>query len=115
MAYEPTNWKSGDVVTSAKLNKLEKGVEDAGPLIIDYNGDTFPSFNDIIGAVRSGKTIMCVDSADEEYTTVYYLTGSTIDGEDLYRVGFTSHLYGEEGFSSFYLVSATKTDPMTVA
>lgn len=26
MAYEPTNWKSGDVVTSAKLNKLEQGV-----------------------------------------------------------------------------------------
>lgn len=26
MAYEPTNWKTGDVVTSAKLNKLENGV-----------------------------------------------------------------------------------------
>ena len=30
MAYNPTNWKSGDVVTSAKLNKLEQGVADAG-------------------------------------------------------------------------------------
>lgn len=29
MAYEPTSWASGDVVTSAKLNKLEKGVSDA--------------------------------------------------------------------------------------
>lgn len=29
MAYEPTNWKSGDVVTSAKLNKLEQGVADS--------------------------------------------------------------------------------------
>lgn len=26
MSYEPTNWKSGDVVTSAKLNKLEQGL-----------------------------------------------------------------------------------------
>lgn len=26
MAYEPTEWKSGDVVTSAKLNKLEQAV-----------------------------------------------------------------------------------------
>lgn len=34
MPYEPTNWKSGDVVTSAKLNKLEKGVEDAGGVLI---------------------------------------------------------------------------------
>lgn len=30
MSYEPTNWKSGDVVTSAKLNKLEQGVAEAG-------------------------------------------------------------------------------------
>ncbi len=30
MSYEPTNWKTGDVVTSAKLNKLEQGVADAG-------------------------------------------------------------------------------------
>lgn len=29
MSYDPTNWKSGDVVTSAKLNKMEKGIEDA--------------------------------------------------------------------------------------
>lgn len=26
MAYEPTNWAKGDVITSAKLNKLEQGV-----------------------------------------------------------------------------------------
>lgn len=26
MAYEPTNWKSGDVVTAAKLNKIEQGI-----------------------------------------------------------------------------------------
>lgn len=26
MSYEPTQWKTGDTVTSAKLNKLEQGV-----------------------------------------------------------------------------------------
>lgn len=31
--YEPTEWKKGDVVTSAKLNKLEQGVANAGVLI----------------------------------------------------------------------------------
>lgn len=30
MSYTPTEWKTGDVVTSAKLNKLEQGVADAG-------------------------------------------------------------------------------------
>lgn len=33
MAYEPTNWKTGDVVTSAKLNKLENAVANGGWLI----------------------------------------------------------------------------------
>lgn len=30
MSYEPTNWKSGDVVTSSKLNKMEQGIANAG-------------------------------------------------------------------------------------
>lgn len=30
MSYEPTEWKTGDVVTAAKLNKLEDGVANAG-------------------------------------------------------------------------------------
>lgn len=30
MSYTPTNWKTGDIVTSEKLNKLENGVADAG-------------------------------------------------------------------------------------
>lgn len=29
MAYESTNWKDGDLVTSAKLNKIEQGIADA--------------------------------------------------------------------------------------
>ncbi len=37
MSYVPTDWKNGDVVTSAKLNKLEQGVQDVGPLIIEYS------------------------------------------------------------------------------
>ena len=26
MSYEPTNWKAGDTITSAKLNKIEQGI-----------------------------------------------------------------------------------------
>ena len=44
MAYEPTAWKSGDVVTSAKLNKIEQGIANAssGLLIVkaSEDGDT---------------------------------------------------------------------------
>lgn len=41
MSYTPTNWKSGDVVTSAKLNKLEQGVVNAGgALLVETNTQT---------------------------------------------------------------------------
>ena len=42
MAYEPTNWKTGDVVTSAKLNKLEQGVA-AGSGVLVVSKDTATS------------------------------------------------------------------------
>lgn len=33
MAYEPTTWNKGDVITAEKMNKLEQGVanEQVGP------------------------------------------------------------------------------------
>ena len=34
MSYEPTNWKAGDVVTSAKLNKMEQGIAASGGIRI---------------------------------------------------------------------------------
>lgn len=30
MSYEPTEWKSGDVVSSQKLNKIENGIVNSG-------------------------------------------------------------------------------------
>lgn len=30
MGYEPTNWKTGDVITAEKLNKIENGIEESG-------------------------------------------------------------------------------------
>lgn len=33
MTYEPTNWKDGDLVTSAKLNKMEQGIASGGGIL----------------------------------------------------------------------------------
>lgn len=38
MAYEPTTWRTGDVVTSTKLNKLEQGVAGA-VFVLTFNWD----------------------------------------------------------------------------
>ena len=38
MAYEPTVWKANDVITSAKLNKLEQGVANSVLVVETNNG-----------------------------------------------------------------------------
>ena len=40
MSYTPNTWKSGDVVTSAKLNNIEQGIANAGAMIVHNNDDT---------------------------------------------------------------------------
>lgn len=36
MSYTPTNWKAGDVVTSAKLNKMEQGIAAGGGIKVAH-------------------------------------------------------------------------------
>ena len=48
MSYEPTNWKTGDVVTSAKLNKLENAVANGGVKMF--------TVSDIPGTMQAGLT-----------------------------------------------------------
>lgn len=39
MAYEKQTWKTGDVVTSAKLNHMEDGISNAGGLVVNIDWD----------------------------------------------------------------------------
>ena len=66
MSYTPTEWKTGDVVTSSKLNNLETGVENAFGglfkinLIVSSNSGNLTysidkTFAEILEAYNSGK------------------------------------------------------------
>lgn len=53
MSYEPTVWKDGDLVTSAKLNKLEQGVANGGGILVvhaDENGRLDKTWQEIYNA-----------------------------------------------------------------
>lgn len=42
MAYEPTQWRSGDTITSERLNKMEQGIAGSGDVYVlhtTYNDD----------------------------------------------------------------------------
>lgn len=66
MSYEPTEWKSGDVVTSAKLNKMEQGISEAGsglPAVTsDDNGDVLAVVEgEWAKAAPSGSNVVILD------------------------------------------------------
>lgn len=57
MAYEPTVWKDGDVITAEKMNKLEQGVknEQVGPQGPSY---TLPAANKTtLGGVKQAALV----------------------------------------------------------
>lgn len=88
MSYTPTNWKTGDVVTSSKLNKLENGVADAGGggwLAVEA---TYSESDQVytctkkageIFAARPNVYIYCDDASIME---VFYVTKYILDGSE---------------------------------
>ena len=107
MSYEPTVWKSGDVVTSAKLNKLENGVAGGGGTenIIVHLTQTDDgshitetmdkTWKDIRDAFVAGKDIYIIDETIRKDITIIsrYMVISVsfgrYEGEMVYGVSIT--------------------------
>lgn len=102
MSYEPTTWKSGDTVTSAKLNKLEQGVAGAGSgilLVHNVNGTfdkTWQEIHDagvaIVIANGDGYSVSLLTYAIWEDNGVYGVQVYDPDGPrmDDYTCGYAS-------------------------
>lgn len=105
--YAPTQWQTGDIVSSEKLNKIENNV---GPFVVKpttmkiYMGDNGPtggkivtnaSYNDIKNAVMAGRQVLfvyageaTVDDVTMTFCETAYLAGiSDIEG---HAAGFIS-------------------------
>lgn len=72
MSYEPTNWQTGDVVSSERLNKIEKGISTGTCMLIEatpigpsndfedaYTWQLSKTAGEIIEAANAGTTIVC--------------------------------------------------------
>ena len=73
MSYEPTTWKAGDTVTSAKLNKMEQGIVSNSnePLIVTMQiNDEIHTFNktwkEVNDAFMAGRPVI-VNVEDDYY------------------------------------------------
>ena len=64
MAYTPTTWETGDVITSQKLNKIENGVANTNPLIV-----TQTSMNNV---TRLDRTVQQIYDAIISGRPVYF-------------------------------------------
>lgn len=64
MAYTPTTWTDGDLITAEKLNKLEQGVqnEQVGPAGADGKSVKAIELTTTAGAVTGGTCTLSDDS-----------------------------------------------------
>lgn len=69
MSYEPTNWKAGDTVTSAKLNKLENGLAAAS-----QGGSSLPTYTNS----DDGKVLSLQATGETTYETVTIIEQQTV-------------------------------------
>ena len=93
MSYTPNNWKPGDVLTAAKMNKLEAAVAQGGgggvlKLNVDVSGDTptlDASYNDIVAAVEAGKVVLLVsENMELGVHVIMYLAGYSVNSFIVY-------------------------------
>lgn len=96
MAYEPTNWKAGDVVTSAKLNKIEQGIAAGGGVLIahDEDGTLDKTWQEIYDA----DVCIIVETIENSFKDRSYVGQTIIEGleddkEYKIYIGGTSNLY----------------------
>ena len=89
MAYTPTEWENGDIITAAKLNKAEQGIADASS-IVTFIGETVESdvftlektWKELKDMQDAGRLLVVNHSAGEGYPAetsiinpVYYQEG----------------------------------------
>ena len=85
MAYIPTVWATGDVITAEKLNKAEEGIAANNPMIVEFTSS----------GIGPGSTISCnynladILSAIDEGASIQFFT-TTTDRIELYLSRFSS-------------------------
>lgn len=85
MTYNPTTWKDGDIVTSAKLNKIEQGIAAGGGFLVinDIDGTLDKTWQEIYDAGcgvivwrRDGYIENYIITGISPYDDEYYISAS---------------------------------------
>ena len=79
MAYTPTTWATGDVVTSEKLNKMETGINNNGLFVVTFTLNDYDSGSAISGSGTADKTMAEIYQAWENGSNII----GVVDGESM--------------------------------
>lgn len=97
MAYTPTVWETGDIITAEKLNNIEEGIAAAGayivPIVMDSETNLYilqASFDDISAAVSAGRLVMAkFSTSDTDFGLRFlYAVSYMADQDKPYQVFF---------------------------
>lgn len=91
MSYTPTNWKAGDTVTSAKLNKIEQGIASAGGANILVANGILDSSNTSGGTRSAANAPMRLDKTFGEIFNADFVIVQMIQNDTLRR-GFIAEI-----------------------
>lgn len=94
MSYESTNWKKGDKVTSAKLNKIEQGIQE-NDIITSMLTEDLTSIESSVSLLERGKSITDLIEAQKAkggiYASIKFEEGYTVNSSNG-TIGSTSNL-----------------------
>ena len=88
MAYIPTEWETGDIITAEKLNKLENGVAAiAGVMVVngEEEGDTLTlasTYNEIAAALSAGIPVFISAPPAEAEGYMFLVFSNAVIGGD---------------------------------
>lgn len=89
MAYTPTVWQNGDVITAEKLNNIENGIENSNSTLIVTEDSEYAldkTYTEIKTAINNGTPVYVKTSFTENTAALYPITTVAEDGGS-YGVG----------------------------
>ena len=116
MSYTPNSWKSGDVVTSAKLNNIEQGIANAGGIGVMYVEFTDPddtgeftankTWQEICDALASGNLVVwSAYSEGYAFMHIFNMANHILSNYSIYQVGDANNAFAScdsaNGYPSF--------------
>ena len=111
MSYTPTNWDNGDIITAAKLNKIEQGISEAssssdggGGLVVTEAIENFVStldktWKEIHDAIAAGRCVF-IHRADDDNPSYGVYNSFEV-------VGYCAHVMGADVEEDGYVVQAS--------